>query len=277
MPEVQEVFRMTTEKIRPDTGFVDRQLAFQRKRSRNRKIGAVALAAVIALVGVVVVIRAMEHRGGIPAGQPSGGTVAPSADPVASLPGGSVAPGRYAFASGGSELDAAYRITIAVPDGYTSVGNAAVLKQGTGQTSVSTLAIDDVYTDPCGWQTSAMADAAQITSAEGLAATLASQEGLRISAPTTVTVDGFPATYLERRVPNAANIRSECDLAQFHLYRSPEFGDRWLDGDGQIQHLWIVDVDGIPFVIDATSQPDTSPEVKAELRQMVDSIHIDAT
>jgi WD40 repeat protein len=60
MPDVQEVFRLATQKIDPEQGFVERQHQHQRQRTRNRKLGALALAAVIGLVAVVVVIRAVD-------------------------------------------------------------------------------------------------------------------------------------------------------------------------------------------------------------------------
>lgn len=52
MPEVQEVFRMATQKVRPDPGFVDRQHDRRRRRDRNRKIGALAVVAAIGAVAV---------------------------------------------------------------------------------------------------------------------------------------------------------------------------------------------------------------------------------
>jgi Tol biopolymer transport system component len=57
MPDVQEVFRMATQKVRPEAGFVDRQLEHQRQRSRNRRNGAIALVAVIGVAMAVFVIR----------------------------------------------------------------------------------------------------------------------------------------------------------------------------------------------------------------------------
>ena len=58
MPDVQEVFRMTTQKVRPDPGFVDRQVDHHRRQQRNRKIGAFAVAAAIGLATLVVVVFA---------------------------------------------------------------------------------------------------------------------------------------------------------------------------------------------------------------------------
>jgi len=43
----------------------------------------------------------------------------------------------------------------------------------------------------------------------------------------------------------------------------------------QLQRLWIVDVDGVPLVIDATIQHRTSRLTQAELEQMVASIQIE--
>jgi hypothetical protein len=61
MPEVQEVFRMATQKVRPDPGFVDRQYDHRRKQERKRKIGALAVAATI---GVAAVALFLATRGG---------------------------------------------------------------------------------------------------------------------------------------------------------------------------------------------------------------------
>ena len=61
MPEVQEVFRMATQKIRPDHGFVDRQQDRRQRRQRNRKLGAFAVAAAI---GVAAVALILGTRGG---------------------------------------------------------------------------------------------------------------------------------------------------------------------------------------------------------------------
>jgi len=78
MPDMQEVFRMVTQKARPDPGFVERQRRIQERRARNRKIGAfVVVAAVIIGIGLVAVIPRDEPSDGV-ATQPteSAGAVA---------------------------------------------------------------------------------------------------------------------------------------------------------------------------------------------------------
>jgi hypothetical protein len=62
--------------------------------------------------------------------------------------------------------------------------------------------------------------------------------------------------------------------AEFRVYQVPEWGSRYLV-PGQLQRLWILDVGGVPLVIDASTQTGTSAEVRAEVLEMVESIRID--
>ena len=72
MPDVQEVFRMATQKVRPDAGFTDRQLDHQRRRARNRKAGALALAAALGVAAAVFAISlAGDEERSKPAVQPA--------------------------------------------------------------------------------------------------------------------------------------------------------------------------------------------------------------
>lgn len=72
MPDVQEVFRMATQKVRPDEGFVDRQLEHQRRRSRNRRVGTYVLVGAIGIVGAIVAFS-LGFRGDqqVPATRPT--------------------------------------------------------------------------------------------------------------------------------------------------------------------------------------------------------------
>jgi hypothetical protein len=56
MPEVQEVFRMATQKVRPESGFVDRQIETQRRKQRNRRIGAYVVAGTITAAALALVL-----------------------------------------------------------------------------------------------------------------------------------------------------------------------------------------------------------------------------
>ena len=62
MPDMREVFQMSTQKVRPDQGFTERQEFRQRRRVRNRKIGAYAMVAVIVAVSVVAIAAGCPER-----------------------------------------------------------------------------------------------------------------------------------------------------------------------------------------------------------------------
>ena len=72
MPDLREVFQMSTQKVRPDRGFTERQEFRQRRRMRNRKIGAYAMVAAIVAIAVVAIA---EVRSGptspVPADNPT--------------------------------------------------------------------------------------------------------------------------------------------------------------------------------------------------------------
>ena len=64
MPDVREVFKMSTQKVRPDQGFTDRQEFRQRRRMRNRKIAAYAMVAAIVAVSVVAIAEMARNGPG---------------------------------------------------------------------------------------------------------------------------------------------------------------------------------------------------------------------
>lgn len=67
MPDVQEVFRMATQKVRPDPGALDRQHRDQRSRIAKKKAAVYALVAAIVVAGVVIGITTLPSDEGRPA------------------------------------------------------------------------------------------------------------------------------------------------------------------------------------------------------------------
>ncbi len=81
MPDLQEVFRMATQKVGPDPGALERQQRFQRRTATRRKVGALALAAAIGVAAVVLVLATrLGDRETIPA------DVTPTVSPVDETP-----------------------------------------------------------------------------------------------------------------------------------------------------------------------------------------------
>jgi len=70
MPDLQEVFRMSTQKVKPDPGALERQHTRQRRRSVGKKVGAFALAAAFGLA--IGWLRSRSQRAA-PTIRPSGG------------------------------------------------------------------------------------------------------------------------------------------------------------------------------------------------------------
>jgi Tol biopolymer transport system component len=62
MPDVQEVFRMATQKVGPKPGALDRQLSRQRRSSGARKVGAIAVAA--SFVAIAIAVFALTRSSG---------------------------------------------------------------------------------------------------------------------------------------------------------------------------------------------------------------------
>jgi hypothetical protein len=81
MPEVQEVFRMATQKVKPHPGAMDRQFRGQRRRTTRRKAGVYGLVAALVVGAAIVAANFIpEDEPGTPGTRPS--TVIP-VDPTA--------------------------------------------------------------------------------------------------------------------------------------------------------------------------------------------------
>jgi Tol biopolymer transport system component len=84
MPDVQEVFRMATQKVRPDPGAMERQDRHQRQRRTRQRAGGYALLAILMIAAVVIGVIATRPREERPAGQ--GEREAPTTAELATKP-----------------------------------------------------------------------------------------------------------------------------------------------------------------------------------------------
>ena len=71
MPEIQEVFRMATQKVRPDPEAIDRQHRGQRRRVAQKRAAVYALVVVLLVAGAVVAINTLGSDHERPAGEGS--------------------------------------------------------------------------------------------------------------------------------------------------------------------------------------------------------------
>ena len=71
MPEIQEVFRMATQKVRPDPEALDRQHRGQRRRVAQKRAAVYALVALLLVAGAVIGISTLGNDDVQPAGSGS--------------------------------------------------------------------------------------------------------------------------------------------------------------------------------------------------------------
>lgn len=242
---------------------------------------------VAAVVAVVILIGIHSLGGTSKVGGPGVGptpTQASTAEPTAtpepssSTLESSLPEGTFALADG-------ITVTIPAPGWYGRPGNGILgnvpEEEDFGPEDAWMIGpfAGDIYVpaDPCRWSTT-MPDTPATTVDEVVAA-LRGQASRNASEPVNITVDGYVGKSITLRVPEDANFH-ECDSNQVSggaefctlTQDNPAVCHRYHQFPGQIDQLWIVDVNGEVAVIDATWSDATPAEARAELRAILDSM-----
>jgi len=272
MPSVAELLEREGATVDLQGDQFERMLLRRDRKRRNQRVAVYALVGAFAVAAVMIgigTLRTDDNGTVIP-----GSTATPTAIPIPALSSasGPLEPGTYVVSTLDPGFDASHRITITVPDGYESFGGFAVLTAEGTQTGVSAWVVGNVYDDPCHRGATPL-DPTVVPPVGRLVAALANQRGVDVSTPTDITVDGYTGRYLERTVPAGTKL-TDCDGNEFRPWLGTDGGARYIL-PGQIDLLWIVDVDGIPLVIDAAIRSPRWAHVRAELLQVVESIGID--
>ena len=164
------------------------------------------------------------------------------------------------------------RVSLAVPRGWDvwSSGGGIIDPRHRGHwpsgTGIGFYQIADVYADPCRWELGKVPSKGP--SAADLAAALARQPDRAATTPTDVELDGFDGRMVRLHVPSDVDF-SDCYLNE---YRSWE--GRFHQGAGQVDEVWILDVEGERLVIDAWWFPKTSADERVKVIDIVESIRI---
>jgi hypothetical protein len=138
--------------------------------------------------------------------------------------------------------------------------------------------VGQVFRDPCHWQGQGFVPGPGVGN---LVAALVAQKMRNATTPTDVTLAGYAGKYLEWSVP--ADMKSSawsefdaCDVVSgdhnFNSWYAYGVGYRYEEVPGQVDQLWVLDVNGQRLVVDATYSPGTSQADRAELEQVVDSL-----
>jgi hypothetical protein len=188
-----------------------------------------------------------------------------------------VNPRRFGCAGGCADYE---RIIFTLPAGWAT-SNGLVYKHldQPGEVAFSAWTVDQVYDDPCHWQTSSRSpgDLAGHSILAPEAGGLAKQ-ALRGPIPralTQVTLGGQRATRIDVSVPNMD--LSSCDNGEFRSWTEWNAFNvaNTHHAPGQLDSVYEVDVDRRPLVIDASHMPATSKEDLAELEAILASMIIE--
>ena len=221
----------------------------------------------------------------------------PGSPPLPLPAAGDLAPGTYFLAN--PYLDANpirgcnrscsdyQRIIFTLPAGWaTSDGLVYKHLDQPGEVAFSAWTVDMVYADPCHWQGSVLSrldlrdhthDATgAIVPLENGDGGLAHQVGRNASALTQVTLGGQIALKVALSTPAQLDVAT-CDRGQFRSWAEWDVvdGANSHNAPGQMDVVYMVDVDRMPLVIDASHMPATSEADLAELQAILASMIID--
>jgi hypothetical protein len=222
--------------------------------------------------------------------QPADQSLAPTSAPSMSAPSMSASPSteptgpelHHVVARVIGRRDDYPDITFDAPSGWHSNG-PIVVKDVEGVIGVSVWDVWRVPRDPCHWKDT-LADPGR--SVDDLVHALTRQRTREATEPVDVSLGGYEGTYLEWSGPEDAVVTGDaefqgCDvepssgLRDFVSWFDTQTSDRYQQVAGQVDHLWILDVDGQRLVVDATYSPDVGQADRDELRQVVESIRFD--
>lgn len=172
--------------------------------------------------------------------------------------------------------DVPLTVTIPAPDWFGDRGSGILVKHDNPDApsgaGMIVFAGDDlfVYGDPCHWSTTT--PETPVSTVDGLVAALTAQASRTATLPVDVTVGGYTGKSITLHVPDDA-VFSDCDGGFFGSWGV--LGDptpsRYHQDPGQIDKLWIIDVDGQLVVIDGAYYEATPRTVVDELEAIVES------
>ena len=166
-------------------------------------------------------------------------------------------------------------LTVILPDGWDAT-EGFVIKGDDADVPptfmrLGSSVVANIYSEPC---QDRLLDPPLGSTVDDLATAFAAAWETNATTPTEVTLDGFVGKQMVLTVPADVDF-ADCVTERYMAWRDTGGGDRWYQGPGQIQESWIVDVEGERLLIEASYFPGLSPENRAELQQVIDSIQIE--
>jgi hypothetical protein len=160
------------------------------------------------------------------------------------------------------------RIAVTLPAGWFNYNGWAV--NDGGPLGLAFWDVDKVYPTGCRWQGKPLIHPGR--SAGALARALELRPLRRATRPRNVVLAGFRGMYLRWSVPSKIDF-SRCGQGYFESWTGRGWAtDRWQQGPGQVDRLWILNIKGKRLVIDANYMPSATRGQRTELDRIVHSI-----
>lgn len=168
---------------------------------------------------------------------------------------------------------------VEVPDGWSTADGGFMVKSGADVVGMSVWDVAQVPGHPCHWKRTMSPVGPTV---DDLVDALSSQQLRDATQPSDITLAGHHGRYLELSVPSDwivtgdANFKGCDDPGNGHQdfvsWLGRDAGDRWQQVAGQVDRIWVLEVDGQTLLVDATYTPATSEAVREELDQVVSSL-----
>lgn len=249
------------------------------------RVGLAAAAVVVIAIIAINLLPGSPAPGREPTVSPSvSPSVAPSPEPAtaAGLPVGSSFLLADGYPTGYESGTVRMTVTIPAPGWFGETDDGILLRNddrdppdGAGMIVWSGVDHLYVYGDPCDW--SSTRPETPSTTVDEVGAALAAQASRDASAPVDITLDGYAGKAITLHVPDDADF-TQCDGGRFGSW---SFGTtdlsphRYHQGPGQIDEVWVLDVDGLLVVIDWAYYAGTPQADVDELRAIVESATFD--
>jgi hypothetical protein len=173
--------------------------------------------------------------------------------------------------------------SVQLPSGWAfAPGGYFVVKGSSSITGIGVWDPTEVPTDPCLWRESLKRPGPTVGD---LVEALLAQADRNPSTPREVTLAGYPGTYFEWSTPEDAVVTADADFEgcddpgnghhDFISWLGAGDSERYHQAAGQIDRLWILDVDGQRLVIDASTPRDAEQAELSELQQVVESLRFE--
>jgi hypothetical protein len=169
--------------------------------------------------------------------------------------------------------------TVRVPEGWSTQDGGFMVKRTALAIGMSVWDVGEVPRDPCSWKGTEVKPGPTV---DDLVRLLTSQRFRNPTEPTPVTLARREGTYLELSVPDDWVVTGDADFEgcddpgnghnDFVSWWGKDDGERYEQAAGQVDRLWILDVEGQTLLVDATFTPDATSADRAELEDVVSSL-----